>query len=107
MLVYGKCECIVMQMLYLYVLCASCGSSQCCILHALQFVIAGYGYKCRPYRIGILQSRSHNCFLGSHECLLLFTSSCCSEYFYDLWVWLYIFLGCTCACVFACDGGLN
>ena len=33
---------------------------------------------------GILQSRSHNCFIGSHECLLLFTPSCCSECFYDL-----------------------
>ena len=30
------------------------------------------------------QSRSHNCFIGSHECLLLFTPSCCSECFYDL-----------------------
>ena len=38
----------------------------------------------RPYRRGILQSRSHNCFIGSHECLLLFTPSCCSECFYDL-----------------------
>ena len=32
MLVYGECECFVMQMLYVRVLCASCGSSQCCIL---------------------------------------------------------------------------
>ena len=38
----------------------------------------------RPYRRGILHSRSHNCFIGSHECLLLFTPSCCSECFYDL-----------------------
>ena len=37
MLVYGKYECFVMQMLYVCVLCASCGSSQCCILHDLQF----------------------------------------------------------------------
>ena len=28
MLVYGKCECFVIQMLYVCVLCASCGSSQ-------------------------------------------------------------------------------
>ena len=27
MLVYGECECFVMQMLYVCVLCASCGSS--------------------------------------------------------------------------------
>ena len=25
---------------------------------------------------GILQSRSHDCLVGSHECLLLFTPSC-------------------------------
>ena len=38
MLVYKKCEYFVMQMLYVCVLCASCGSSQCCVLHNLQFV---------------------------------------------------------------------
>ena len=43
MLVYGECECFVMQMLYVCVLCASCGSSQCCVLHDLQFVNAGRG----------------------------------------------------------------
>ena len=42
-LVYGECECFVMQMLYVCVLCASCGSSQCCVLHDLQFVNAGRG----------------------------------------------------------------
>ena len=40
MLVYGKYECLVMQMLYVCDLCASCGSSQCCVLHDLQFVDA-------------------------------------------------------------------
>ena len=30
MLVYGKCDCFVMQMLHVF-LCASCGSSQCCV----------------------------------------------------------------------------
>ena len=68
MLVYRECECFVMQMLYDCVLCASCGSSQCCILYDLQFVNAGRGYNRRPYIRGILQSRSHNCFIGSHEC---------------------------------------
>ena len=29
MLVYGRCDCFVMQILYVFVLCASCGSSQC------------------------------------------------------------------------------
>ena len=32
MLVYGECECFVMQMLYV------CVISQCCVLHDLQFV---------------------------------------------------------------------
>ena len=66
------------------VLCVPCGSTQCCVLHDLQFVNAGQGCKRRPYRRGILQSRSHNCFIGSHGCLLLFTLSCYSECFYDL-----------------------
>ena len=59
-------------------------SSQCCVLHDLQFVNASRGCNRRPYRRGILQSRSHNCFIGSHECILLFTPSFCSECFYDL-----------------------
>ena len=75
---------VVMQMLYVCVLCAFCDSSQCCILHDLQFVNAGRGYKRRPYRRGILQSRSHDFLIGSHECLLLFTPSCCCEFFYHL-----------------------
>ena len=74
MLVYGKYECFVMQMLYVCVLCAPCGSSQCCILHDLQFVDAGRGCNRRPYRRGIFQSRCHNCFISRHECL--FTPSC-------------------------------
>ena len=45
MLMYGKCECFVMQMSYVCVLCASCGSSQCCVLHDVQFVNAGRGCK--------------------------------------------------------------
>ena len=36
-------------------------------------------------RRGILHSWSHNCLVYSHECLLRFTPSCCSECFYDLW----------------------
>ena len=50
MLVYGECECFVMQMLYVCVLCASYGRSQCCVLHDLQFVNAGQGCNRRPYR---------------------------------------------------------
>ena len=36
-----SCRCLCSVMLYVCVLCASCGSSQCCILHDLQFVNAG------------------------------------------------------------------
>ena len=39
----GECECFIMQMWYVCVLCALCGSSQCCVLHDLQFVNAGRG----------------------------------------------------------------
>ena len=49
MLLYGKCECFVIHMLYVCVLCASCDISQCCVLHDLQFVNAGRGCKRRPY----------------------------------------------------------
>ena len=52
MILYGKCECFVLQMLYDCVLCASCGSSQCCVLHDLQFVNAGRGCKRRTYARG-------------------------------------------------------
>ena len=64
MLVYGS-VCFVMQMLYGCVLCASCGSYQCCVLHDLQFLNAGRGCKRRPYGRGILQSSSHSCLVGS------------------------------------------
>ena len=76
MFVYGKYECFVMQMLYVCVLCASCSSYQCCVLHDLQFVEDARD---------ILQSRSHDCLVGSHECLLLFTISCSGECFYYLY----------------------
>ena len=43
----GSMSVFVMQMLYVCVLCASCDSYQCCILHDLQFVNAGRGHKRR------------------------------------------------------------
>ena len=80
-LVYGECECFVIQMLYVCVLCASCGSPQCCVLHDLKFVNAGRGYKGAT----IWKSRSHDCLIGgSHEFLLLFSRCCCGESFYYL-----------------------
>ena len=63
MLVYGKYECFVMQLFYVCVLCASCGSSQCCVLHDLQFV-NDRRCKRQPYGRGILQNRSHDCLIG-------------------------------------------
>ena len=66
MLVYVKCECFVKQMI-VCVLCTSCGRPKCCDLHDLQFGNAGRRCKRRPYGRGILQSRSHDCLVGSHE----------------------------------------
>ena len=39
MIVYGKYECFVMQMLYVCVLCASCGSYQCCMPCSLLMLV--------------------------------------------------------------------
>ena len=39
MFVYGECECFVMQMLYVCVLCASCGSSQFCMTCSLLMLV--------------------------------------------------------------------
>ena len=80
---YGKCECFVMKKLYVCVLCTSMWQFSMLVLPDLPFVNAGRGCKRRPYGRGILQSRSHNCFVGSHEYLILFTPSCCSECFHD------------------------
>ena len=60
MLVYGKYECFDMHMLDVYVLCASCGSSQRCILHDLQFVNVGRGCKRRPCGRGIHMEEAHS-----------------------------------------------
>ena len=38
------------DVVYVCVLCASCGSSQCCILHNLQFIDAGRGCKRRSWK---------------------------------------------------------
>ena len=75
--VYGKCECFVAQM-YAWVLCAYCGRFQFCMTCRL-LMLHGRGCKKRPYGRGILQIRSHDCLVGSHEYLILFTLSSCSE----------------------------
>ena len=65
---YGKYECFVMQMVYICVLCASCGSSQC----DMQFVNTGRECSRRPYGRGILQGPTRYCL---HEVGLLKTSA--------------------------------
>ena len=67
MLVYGECECFVMQMLYVCVLCASCGSSQCCVLHDLQFVNAGRGSS--PVSLQLLRGGIWACMRCLYLCL--------------------------------------
>ena len=69
MLVYGKYECFIMDMLYVCVLCASCGSSQCCMTCWMLMLVEDARGR------GILQSRSEDCLISSHECLFLFTPS--------------------------------
>ena len=68
----------------------SVSSCRCCMLvscvHPVAFLNAEFCMTCsfldagreckrRPYGRGILQSRPHDCLIGSHECLLLFTPS--------------------------------
>ena len=84
MLVYGKYEYLVMQLVYVCILSVSCSRHKCCILHNVPFVIAGQVCKGRPYGRGILQCRFQDCLVGSHECILLFTTSSCGECFYYL-----------------------
>ena len=65
----------------------SVSSCRCCMfvscVHPVAVLNAAFCMTCclfmlieecnrRPYRRGILQSRSHNCFIGGHECFLLF-----------------------------------
>ena len=69
----GRVSVLSMHRFYECVLCASCNSSECCVLHDLHFTNADPACKRRPYGKGIFESRSHNCFVCNHECLLLFT----------------------------------
>ena len=43
-----------------------------CMTCSLLIFNAGRGCKRRPYGSGILQNRSHDCFVSSNDCLLLF-----------------------------------
>ena len=41
MLIYGKYECFVMQRLYVWVFCASCGRNQFCVMYEEAYSRAG------------------------------------------------------------------
>ena len=55
-------------------------SCRCCMFVSCVHPVAVHN-AARPYGRGILQSRSHDCLIGRHVCLLLFTPSCCCECF--------------------------
>ena len=69
MLVYGKYECRHADVVCLCLVCILLKSSM--LGSVSQFVNAGRGCKRPPYARVILQGRSHDCLVGSHECLLL------------------------------------
>ena len=66
MIVYGKCECFrhadVVSCVYPVAVLNAAFCMTCSLLMLIADAIG------RPYRRGILQSRSHNCFTGSYEC---------------------------------------
>ena len=76
------------------ILCASC-------VHHVSVINAAFGMTCSllmlvedPYGRGILQSRSHDFLIGSHECILLFTPSCCCGCFLSFVVTCVLVLRC-------------
>ena len=71
----------------------SVSSCRCCMfvscVHPVAVLNAAFCMTCSLLMLvedgrGILQSRSYDCLIGSHECLLLFTPSCYCECFYHL-----------------------
>ena len=76
MLVYGKYECFVMQMLYVCILCAYSGSSQCCMLHDLQFVNAKGDHVEEAYFDNLITDNFDSCITAT---LTLFLSSTTSS----------------------------
>ena len=69
MLVYGKCECFVMRD-------CRCYKFVCCV-HPVAVLNAAFCMTCSLLMLvedgrSILQSRSHDCRVGSHECHLLY-----------------------------------
>ena len=76
----------------------SVSSCRCCMfvpcVHPVAFLHAAFCMTCRLFMMVEYARGDHmeetysraglNCLVDSHECLLLFTPSCCSECFYDL-----------------------
>ena len=81
-LVSGKYEYFFMQMFVFCVHPVAVLTAAFCMTCSLLMLVGGC--KNEPYGGGILQSRFHDCFIGSHECLLLFSPSGCCECFYHL-----------------------
>ena len=77
MLVYGKCECFVMQMLYVCVHPMAVLNAAFCMTCSLLMLVED----ARGDHMEEAYSRAglRTAFVGSHECLLLFIPSCCSE----------------------------
>ena len=70
----------------------SVSSCRCCMfvacVHPVTVLNSAFCMTCSLLMLvederGILQSRYHDCLIGSHECLLLFTPSCCCDYFFN------------------------
>ena len=82
---YGKCDCFVIQMLYVY----SC-------VHLVAVLNSAFCMNCRLL-ILVQDARGDHMeeayyrasLIGSHECLLRFTPPCCGECFYYLLVVVY------------------
>ena len=81
-----SCRCLCMGSM-------SVSSCRCCMfvscVHSVAGLNAAFCIACNLLmliedEIGILQSRSNDWLICSHECLLLFTPSCCCECFYHL-----------------------
>ena len=164
MLVYGKCECFIMQRLYACVLCASCGNSQYmeeaysraglitalyaamsvsfCLPHPvavsafmicrglcacteilwMRALYVSFGSKVRPRTFGCVAIGSALLLFFRSRLLIYSAGSgvnrvqvvlsgfsmryeivlfCPGKNF--ILIWLYVFLGCTRACVSGCD----
>ena len=83
MFVYGKYECFIMRMFVSCVHPVAVLNVEFCLTCSLLMLVEDSRGD-HMEEASTLQSWSHGCLIGSHECLLLFTPSCCGEYFYHL-----------------------